>query len=266
MIRLTASLLALLLAATACTTAPSGRSQLMMVSDAQMNQLGAASFDQLKSSGKLSRDPRHAAYARCVVDALLPELPDEWRRLRWEVQVFDDPTPNAFALPGGKVGVNTGMFSLTDGQDQLAAVIGHEIGHVVFRHSGERVSQNLMAQTGLSIAGAVATANTSSANARAITGLLGAGAQVGVLLPFSRQHESEADIYGQELMARAGFDPRAAAALWTRMQQQSGSRGSEWLSTHPDPANRIRALNARAPGLMPTFEQARAAGKRPRCA
>lgn len=248
-----------------CVTAPSGRSQLMMVSDAQMNQLGAASFDQLKTSGKLDHDPVRLDYARCIVTALVRELPPEWRRSEWEVRVFEDDSPNAFALPGGKVGINRGMFALVENQDQLAAVIGHEIGHVVFRHSGERVSQNLLAQTGLSVAAAVAGTRTSPETARAVTGLLGAGAQVGILLPFSREHEREADVYGQELMARAGFDPAAAAALWRNMQRRSGTRGVEWLSTHPDPENRIRALEARVPGLAPVFRRARDAGRRPQC-
>lgn len=260
---ITLALTALLMAS--CTTAPSGRSQLMMVSDSQMNQLGVTSFDQLKSDGKLANKPRELAYTRCIVDALVRELPSEWQSTAWEVQLFDDPSPNAFALPGGKVGVNTGMLTLATDQDQLAAVLGHEIAHVTFRHSGERVSQNIVAQTGLSVAGALASARTSPETARAVTSLLGAGAQVGVLLPFSRKHESEADIYGQELMARAGFNPQAAATLWQNMQRQAGGRPVGWLSTHPDPENRIRALSQRSASLMPVFQQARASGRRPAC-
>lgn len=237
----------------------------MVVSDSQMNELGAASFDQLKTEGKLSTDPRHRAYANCVVKALVNELPSEWRGLPWEVQVFAEDKPNAFALPGGKVGVNSGMFTLAADQDQLATVLGHEIGHVVFRHSGERVSQNIAAQTGMSVAGAVASARTSPETARAVTGLLGAGAQIGVLLPFSRKHETEADVYGQDLIARAGFDPQAAAALWQNMQRAGGARTSQWLSTHPDPENRIRALQANAPALMPVYQRAQQQGKRPVC-
>lgn len=255
--------LVLLLAA--CATTPTGRSQLMFISDGELNQLGVNSFDQLKSSGKLVRDSRRLGYARCIVDALVRELPSEWRGIAWEVQLFEDPTANAFALPGGKVGVNTGMLALAADQHQLAAVLGHEIGHVVFRHSGERVSQDLAARTGLSVAGAITQSRASPETARAVSALLGAGAQVGVLLPFSRKHESEADVYGQELMARAGFDPASAVALWQAMQRNAGARPIEWLSTHPDPENRIRRLSERVAELTVVQRQARAAGRAPDC-
>lgn len=255
------SSLSLLLAATlaACATAPSGRSQLILFSDAEMNQVGLAAFDGLKQTGKVSNDPRLAAFAGCVVAHLTAELPPAWREADWEVQVFDDATPDAFALPGGKVGVNSGMFEVARDQDQLAAALGHEIAHVVFRHSAERVSQDALAQTGLELAAASGRASP------ALLQALGLGAQVGVLLPFSRKHESEADSYGQALMARAGFDPEGAVALWRNMQARDAERPLEWLSTHPDHENRIRRLEAAAPGLQPLAQQAREAGRRPRC-
>lgn len=244
---------------TACATAPSGRSQLILFSDEEMNQAGLVAFDGLKQAGEVSNDPRQTAYVGCIVAHLTAELPAEWRATGWEVRVFVDDTPNAIALPGGKVGVNSGMFEVAQNQDQLAAALGHEIAHVVYRHGAERVSQNALAQTGLELAAASGRASP------ALLQALGLGAQVGVLLPFSRRHKSEADVYGQELMALAGFDPAAAVALWRNMLAWDTSQPLEWLSTHPDPENRIRRLEAAAPGLEPVAQQARAAGRRPRC-
>lgn len=254
------------LLAVACTTTPSGRSQLLLVSESQMQQMGAAAFEQMKAKDKLAGDARQQAYVRCVADQLVRALPAEWQRLSWEVQLFDDATPNAFALPGGKIGVNTGMLRVATDQHQLAAVLGHEIGHVVFRHANERVSRSALAETGVQLIGAYAGARGTPESTRTLMGLLGAGVQVGVLLPFSREQEREADIYGQELMARAGFDPAAATALWRNMLAQDGAgRPPPLLSTHPDPGNRLQRLAERAPELAPEYQRARAAGRDPKC-
>jgi predicted Zn-dependent protease len=258
---------ALLFALAGCATTPDGRSQVMIVSDGQMNQMGSAAFDQMKANDKTTTVPAKTTYAQCIVDALVAELPTEWRRLPWEAQAFAIAEPNAFALPGGKVGINTGLLRVADTQDTLAAVLGHEIGHVVYRHAGERVSQQQLTQTGMALAGAYAGRNSSPEQVNQLMAALGAGAQVGVLLPFSRKHESEADVYGQRLMAQAGFDPAAAVELWQGMLAATGSDGRppKLLSTHPDPEGRIRALAAAAPELSGVYQAARSAGKRPNC-
>lgn len=250
-----------------CATTPEGRQQVLLVSDAQMNQMGTTAFTQMKQNDKVSVVPDKSAYVQCVVSALVREIPAQWQALPWEAQVFAIKEPNAFALPGGKVGVNTGMFRAATNVDQLAAVLGHEIGHVVYRHAGERVSQQQLAQTGISLAGAYAGRKASSGEVDLLMAALGAGVQVGVLLPFSRKQESEADRAGQRIMAQAGFDPREAVALWRNMQSLSGSQGSapSMLSTHPAPADRIQALEQAVPALIPVYEAARAAGKRPAC-
>lgn len=248
-----------------CATAPSGRSQLLLVSEGQMTQMGATSFEQLKRSDKLARDPRRLGQVQCVVRALTAGLPSS-SRAAWEVQLFDDPNPNAFALPGGKVGVNTGMFNVARNQDQLAGVIAHEIAHVIFRHANERVSQQMAAGIGVQALGAYSGARTSPQNTQLLMSALGLGAQLGVMLPFSRQHESEADVYGQQYMARAGFDPNGAVALWQNMIAASRSgRPPTILSTHPDPQNRVQALAANAPRLMADYRSARAGGRAPNC-
>lgn len=250
----------------ACTTAPSGRQQLLLLSDTQLNALGEQSFDEIKRTQPLSTNAQHRRYAECVVNALVAELPSQWAQLPWEVQVFADASPNAFALPGGKVGVNAGMFTLAENQSQLAAVIGHEIGHVVFRHANERVSRSQLVGAGVQAGGAIIGAQTSPEAARTAAGLLGAGAQVGLMLPFSREQEREVDIYGQDLMAEAGFDPSQAAALWRNMIQASGGASqAAFLSTHPDPSARAQRLADRAPALQGTYERARQSGRNPRC-
>ena len=245
----------------ACATAPSGRSQLILVSDADMDRMGASAFDQIKSGGKLANDPARLRQLRCITDSLVAVLPAEHRAKPWEVVLVQDDNPNAFALPGGKVGVHTGLLQVATDQDQLAAVIGHELGHVVSRHAAERVSQRFAAEAALNVLN-----SATGGERQQLLGLLGVGAQAGVLLPFSRQHESEADLLGQRYMAQAGFDPQAAATVWENMVRATGgNRVPAFLSTHPDPQARIKVLRASAPGLMATRDQARAAGRRPDC-
>lgn len=262
-----ATILGALLLLAGCATSPTGRSQFIAVSDVQMDQLGATSFEQMKQSDKLSRDAGKLATARCVVDTLKPGLPASAQRTAWEVQVFEDANPNAFALPGGKVGVNTGMWTVAKTQDELAAVMAHELAHVISRHAAERVSQQMAAGVALEAAQAYSGSRTSPENTRMLMGALGLGAQLGVVLPFSRVHETEADVLGQRIMAEAGFDPEGAVRLWQGMIAKAGSTGRspQILSTHPDPQNRIAALQARVPALQPVVAQARANGRRPAC-
>jgi predicted Zn-dependent protease len=174
--------------------------------------------------------------------------------------VFEDNSANAFALPGGKVGVYTGIFNVARNQDQLAGVIAHEIGHVISRHHDERITRQMGAAGAVQLLGALA-GDYGQLAAQGGSVL----AQTGFLLPGSREQETEADVVGQRLMAQAGFDPRGAVSLWQNMIAAGGSRQPEWLSTHPNPQNRIGELQARANGLVPTYEQARASGKRPAC-
>ena len=182
---------------------------------------------------------------------------------RWEVTVFEEESPNAFALPGGKIGVHTGLFTVAENQDQLATVMGHEVAHVLAQHGNERVSTAYATQSGLALVSAMGDPN--SATQRQLMGALGVGAQVGVLLPFSRTQESEADQIGLELMARAGFDPRESTALWRNMAAAGGGAPPEFLSTHPAHGTRIQALEAWTPGALRLMEQAHAAGRRPSC-
>jgi len=258
--------LSLAIGGCATTTSPTGRTQHVgAVSQEQLNQLGAQAFAEAKAKTPQSTDARQTAYVRCVVSALVRELPPEARTTGWETAVFVDKEPNAFALPGGKVGVNTGIFTVARDQHQLAAVIGHEIGHVIAHHHDERITRQMETQTGLSLISALLGARYGQGAAQTASQLGGVAAQGLFLLPNSRTQESEADVVGQQLMARAGFDPREAVNLWQNMIVAGGSRPPEWLSTHPDPQSRLGELRSRATGLMPTYEQARASGRTPHC-
>ncbi|MGY3266418.1 M48 family metallopeptidase [Lysobacter sp. HA35] len=248
------------------TTSPTGRKQTVGgVSQEQLNQLGAEAFAQAKAETPLSSNAQQNAYVRCVVGALTNQLPAEWNQTGWEVALFQKDDPNAFALPGGKVGVYTGIFKVAQNQDQLAAVIGHEIGHVISRHHEERITRQMEAQTVVGLAGAVIGAKYGANAQSAVSQYGAAGAQALFLLPNSRVQESEADVVGQQIMAKAGFDPRQAVNLWQNMAALESSRPPTFLSTHPDPQSRLAELSQRAGGLVPTYQQAQAAGRKPRC-
>lgn len=249
-------------AACATTTSPTGRTQYVgAVSQQQLNQMGEQAFAQMRQQLPQTQNAQQRNYVTCVTNAVIRELPQQWQQLRWETAVFQDNNPNAFALPGGKVGVYTGIFSVARDQNQLAAVIAHEIGHVIARHHDERITRQMGAQVAVGVAGAAAGQQYGQMVSQGGSIL----AQTGFLLPGSRAQETEADVVGQDLMARAGFDPRGAITLWQNMISASQNRPPQWLSTHPNPEARIGELRARAEQLVPVYEQARAAGKRPSC-
>lgn len=230
-----------------CSTTPDGRKQLKLIPDSTMDQMGDQSFAKLKQQETVIKNNSPAngamiARVRCVTDRLLVSMgmnPKEW-----DVEIFKDDSPNAFAVPGKHVGVHTGMLNLVENNDQLAAVIGHEIGHVLAHHGNERASQTLVSQLGL--AAAQIALGQDSKQDQLILAALGLGVQFGVLLPYSRAHEREADHLGVRYMADAGFDPRQAARLWELMQQKNPSSPPEILSTHPSSESRIKDLRAYA--------------------
>jgi predicted Zn-dependent protease len=259
-VRITAVLGAVALAA--CATSPLGRSQLMMVSDDEMEQMGVQAFAQISEKTPQSTDAKSNAYVTCVAKAITTSLPDGGGG-DWEVRVFQDDTANAFALPGRKIGVNTGLLEVAKNQDQLATVIGHEVAHVLAKHGAERVSAEMAKQGGMSLVGAMA--DPSNPYHTLGLQLLGVGVDYAGILPYSRTHESEADLYGLDLMASAGFDPRQSVPLWENMQAESGNGPPQWLSTHPSPDTRIQDLDARIPQALKLMEQARAQGRNPHC-
>jgi len=254
--------LGLALVAVACATSPLGRQRLLLFPDAEIAQLGVASFDKMKREMPVARDPVLESRVRCVAGAIVARL--EGGDLRsWEVVVFQDDSPNAFALPGGKIGVNSGLFSVARNQDQLATVLGHEVAHVVAQHANERVSTAFAAESGLQLVQAISGAP--GAEQSQLLALLGLGAQVGILLPYGREQEREADLIGLDLMADAGFDPRESIALWQNMAEAGGGQPPEFLSTHPSHGTRIQGLTQRMPEALARAEAAQRRGARPAC-
>lgn len=248
-----------------CETNPyTGRSQFLMTSVSEEMKMGAQAYDQVKSDPKMktSQDPREIepvkrVAARIVEAAKRSKYAEMAQQFQWEVAVIkDDQTANAFALPGGKMAVYTGIFPMAKTEAGLAAVMGHEVVHALARHGAERMSQGQATSIGVQVLGTAAGVGTGSAAlGQATMAALGVGAQVGMLLPFSRKHESEADYIGILLAADAGYDPRESVALWERMGQMSGGGApAEFMSTHPSHETRIDQLKKWMPEAMAIYQ------------
>jgi metalloendopeptidase OMA1, mitochondrial len=240
--------LSLALALAACAQAPvTGRNQLILLPESQDADMGLQAYQQIKQEEPVSRDAalneRVQRVGRRI--AKVSGEPD-WD---WQFTLFDNPEPNAFALPGGKVGVYTGLFKVARNDDQLAAVVGHEIGHAIARHGAERMSQGILAQLG----GVAVGAATGS---QAYVDVYSQLATLGVILPYSRTQESEADEIGLMLMAEAGYDPREAIKLWQNFEALGGQRPPEFLSTHPSEGTRIERLKELMPEALERYEEA----------
>lgn len=210
------------------------REQLILVSDSQVASLAQESWREIETSRALATSTAMQARAERVANRILRangEAPSAWT-----VRVFEDDTLNAFALPGGKIGIHSAMIHFCESDDELAAIIGHEIAHVKLRHAAERLSQDL------AMRGAAEVAFPDQSRVRSIFGL---GATLGVILPYSRRHEFEADRLGLRYQSKAGYAPDAAITLWSRMAaQKSGAGTPDWLSTHPTSQARIDALRS----------------------
>lgn len=225
----------------ACSVSSTGRSKVAFISSDKLNSMGTLSFEELKKTEPININKPLNGYVQCIANTILPFVPPSVFEGQWEVVVFESEQINAFALPGGKIGVYTGILSVANDPDQLAAIIGHEIAHVIEEHSNERLSSNQISDVGLSITSLILEQQGVSYRDELLTGL-NLGIQHGILMPYSRAHESEADIIGQELMAKSGFNPKASILLWQNMAKVSGKQPAEFLSTHPSHATRINAL------------------------
>ena len=227
---------------------------VQLVPEETVQQLGLESWQRIREQTQPTSDPGLQQTLDRVGRQLLAAAGED--PANWEMVVFAGDDVNAFALPGGKIGVFEGMFNVAESADQLAAVVGHEIGHVQAEHSQERLSAAVAKDLGLRlISSALQIGDIQYANE--IAALLGAGAEFGLVLPYSRQQELEADRLGLFTMAEAGFDPRAAVTLWERMDAMAGGqRTPAFLSTHPAPTDRIEALEALLPEALRIAEQA----------
>lgn len=263
-IRLAAPGIAFTFVLVACATSPLGREQLILFPEDQVNEMGATAYRELKATTPRNERAAVNEYVDCVAGAITRRLEgEEGGGGPWEVTVFAEDQVNAFALPGRKIGVYQGLLSVADNQHQLATVIAHEVAHVLARHSNERISTQFAASAGLDLVSALAGEPT--ATKQTLFGLLGLGTQVGVLLPFNRRQESEADLLGLQVMAEAGFDPEQSVALWRNMSAAAGDSPPEFLSTHPSGESRIQALQARMGDAVSAAEAARRRGLDPAC-
>jgi predicted Zn-dependent protease len=247
----------------ACATSPTGRSQLILKDEEELEAQGEAAFTQLRAEMPLSTDRATIDFVACVANAIVGQLEGEMANLNWELAVVDRPEVNAFVLPGGKITVFTGLLGVTENDDQLAAVMGHEVAHVTARHPNERASRAVATGYTVGFLSAI-VGGTYMANQSASTAIQMA-AQLGVTLPFTRLQEREADIVGIDYMARAGFDPRESVALWKNMQKANENEPPEFLSTHPSSDDRIDKLVAHYPVALKLYNEAKSAGKTPDC-
>lgn len=251
---LSSTLAALLLAA--CQNVPiTGRSQLQMISEGAEASLGLSAYQDVMKKEKVSHDPKLNELVTRVGSRIAAATGRT--DYKWEFRVFDnDKLANAFCLPGGKVAVYTGLMPVARDEAGLAAVIGHEVAHAIARHGGERMSQQLLLE-GVALAAAMSAKDEKKGELYAT--LLGVGATFGILLPYSRLHESEADRMGLVYMAKAGYDPRAARDFWARMAANDGKKGKppEWLSTHPADDKRIRQIEQWLPEALSHYRPVR---------
>lgn len=248
----------------ACSTSPTGRSQLVLKSDAGLAVEGQRQFNMIREQMPMVRDRATIDYVKCVADAIVSVIDPEDKAMFWELAVIDQPDINAFVLPGGKISVFSGILTVAQNQHQLAAVLGHEVAHVTARHANERASRASIAGAGVDIA-AILLGGGYSQPTYGAQQTLGAGVALGILNPFSRMQESEADVIGLEYMAKAGFDPRESVTLWKNMAAKNETKVPEFMSTHPSGDKRIESLVSQFPTALAYYNEAKANGKSPNC-
>jgi Zn-dependent protease with chaperone function len=245
---------ALLILAGCATNPHTGRRQLLLLSEDQEVKLGVEGYQEVLASENISRDPREVDPVRRVGQriAAAANKPD----FQWEFNtIVDDLTVNAWCMPGGKIAFYTGIFPALHDEAGMAFVMGHEVSHALLRHGGERISQNMASEA---IGGllAIGLGGKDPEKQKLVLGAFGVASGIGVLLPFSRKHESESDALGLKLMAQAGYDPRAGVEVWKRMAKMGGGGTPEFLSTHPSHETRIQDLEALMPEALAIYEKA----------
>ena len=257
-----ALMVALLLLA-ACATVPiTGRKQLSLIPDSEMNAMSYQQYDQVIAESKLSDDPEATAMVRRVGTRIREAVEKYFYEegmmhhldgYRWEFNLIESDVPNAWCMPGGKVAFYTGILPICRDENGVAVVMGHEIAHAIAEHGSERMSNQLAINMG-GIALSEAVKSQPEQTQALYMSVFAVGAQYGAMLPYSRKHESEADHMGLLFMAMAGYDPRTAPAFWERMAASGGAAPPEFMSTHPSDETRIRQLNERMPEAMEYYK------------
>lgn len=233
-----------------CATGPT------FFSESYLASMASTEFEKLKQEMRISDDPEGTAMVNRVSTRIAMAIGPDMPEAEWEFILFEDPSANAFAMPGGKIAVFTGLLDRIDSDDELAAVIGHEIAHVQLRHANQRMSAELI-RGAVGVAAAVGTKDMDSDDRALVLAAYGIGSQVGIMLPYSRSHETQADRLGLLIAARAGYDPRAAIRFWQKMAQSSPNTMPEFLSTHPGYETRQETLRETMPEAMALYEAAR---------
>jgi len=250
----------------ACATSPTGRSQLMLVSEDQAidysKQAYVETVDKLDKEGKVVTDPAIIGRVNRITQNLIRQaeiMRPATKSWDWEVKVIDEPdTVNAWCMAGGKMAVYTGLLNkLKPTDDELAQVMGHEISHALANHTAEQMSVAMATSIGVGVLSAASDKPELASTAGALA------ATLAIQLPNSRTAETEADRIGIELAAKAGYNPHAAVTLWEKMGKLGGANPPEFLSTHPSPGNRLETLRKLADKMMPYYEKAKASGSRP---
>jgi predicted Zn-dependent protease len=233
-------------------------------SDAELEAEAARDFAKLKASAPLTTDRQTIDYVACVANAVVSVLEPPHSEQNWEMAIMETDQINAFVMPGGKIVVFEGILKTAQNQHQLAAVIGHEIAHETAEHTKSKLLQGKGAQVGIQVAAVLLGGGHYGATYTAQE-VLSQGAMYGLLLPYKRSQETEADVIGLEYMARAGFDPRESVPLWQNMAAQAGEAPAEFSSTHPSSENRIDSLVSEWIKVLPLYNAAHAEGREPNC-
>lgn len=259
------SIVLLAVVAASCSTTPTGRKQLTLKSDAALAQEGSRQMAIIRSNSPLVQDRATIDYVACVADAIVGQLEGKDAAMYWELAIVNQPDVNAFVMPGGKMVVKAGILSVAQNQHQLAAVIGHEVAHVTAHHANERATRGELTSYGVEVLALILGGGYYNQT----QGAYGAASTLntlGLMNPFSRMQETEADDIGLEYMARAGFDPRESVELWQNMNSsEKTAKVPEFLSTHPSGETRIDAMVERLPNALALYNQARAEGREPNC-
>lgn len=238
-----------------CSTTPiSGEKAFLVTSESEERAMGKEAYREIKSKERLTQNKKIAGIVNQVglniaKHANKPEY-------EWEINTFENSTPNAFCLPGGKIGIYTGILKYAKNEAGLATVMGHEVAHAIARHGGQRMSQQLVTNLGMAALSVAVFTDMEKNKKNLLMAALGVGVTVGVMLPYSRKHELEADEIGMILMARAGYDPRESVRFWQRFAEAGGKKPPEFLSTHPHSDNRAERLQNMMPRAMEIYQKA----------